>query len=238
MSPYPSRVPWCQSTPLGRPVVPPVYQSRRSSPERSIRGAGACGAQQLLVGRVGMVVVELEEVPERAACGRVRRPHARGVNGGTRARRRRRSRRAARARRPGSGSSRSPAPRAASRARTGTPCTPGSCGGRARPGCRGRHPAQPTPPPGARRGPRPRRTSPGGRPARRRARRGWRPRPAPTPWRSSRTRRHSTFRRDLYVRWHPYRGAVRGRRRSRRATTRRSRRTRPGRRWRTQCPCP
>ena len=41
MSPYPSRVPWCQSTPLGRPVVPPVYQRRRSSPERSIRGAGA-----------------------------------------------------------------------------------------------------------------------------------------------------------------------------------------------------
>ncbi len=43
-SPWLISVPCFQITPLGMPVVPPVYQSRRSSPERSIRGAGACAA--------------------------------------------------------------------------------------------------------------------------------------------------------------------------------------------------
>ena len=43
-SPWLISVPCFQITPLGMPVVPPVYQSSWSSPERSMRGAGACAA--------------------------------------------------------------------------------------------------------------------------------------------------------------------------------------------------
>ena len=104
--------------------------------------------------------------------------------------------------------------------------------------------------PGVRRGSPSLRRSPDGRPAPPPARRGSRRRPAPTPSQSSRTRADSTDAPVLAwqtremrglttpngVRWRPCRGGVRGRRPSRRATTRRSRRTTRGRRWRTRRP--
>ena len=246
MSPYPSSVPWCQSTPLGRPVVPPVYQSRRSSPERSIRGAGC-------VRRAAARLVAPESARASSSIStRCRRPrHAVAcagdplarANGGTRAPRRRRSRRAARARRPGSGSSRSPAPRAASSSANRHSMYSGQLWRKSATLVSGPTPSSaerrrqargavldlaPRDPPVA--------LHDGGRVGDGVGDR------APTPSRSSRTRRRLLrFGVDACVTSRsarPCRGAVRGRRPSRRATTRRSRRTRRGRRWRTRCPCP
>ena len=74
MRPYPSSVPWCQSTPFGRPVVPPVYQRRRSSPERSMRGAARARARSASYSESSAVVVDLDGVAQ------ARHAVARGVD--------------------------------------------------------------------------------------------------------------------------------------------------------------
>ena len=138
-SPYPSSVPWCQSTPFGQPggaarvpeeeVVARPFDARC----RLVRARGAPRTRSRRASSSTSTMWRRRGMRSRRAVDPVAR-----ATGGTRAPRRRRCRRAARARRRGSGSSRWPAPRAASTARTGTPCTRGSCAGRARPWCRGR----------------------------------------------------------------------------------------------------